>query len=769
MIFLANAEGTITAVVPSPIYEGSSNANEFILIAPFPSSSVVSVSIKLPNGVKLEPYLSGGYKMQNLEDFSGKIQDASGHRYNAWSLLVDYNITEVKGDLHVQFIIVTGTTASGKPIIQTTNDCIIPVEGGEGYLPPDYSESDWNAILAALQAARLAATRAENAAALMEWDYAITNIEALSTEQFQKFATEKGDSPFSVIVKDVSGVLDDNDIVTLPATCSHIHFSNCKIYAHIYAGAKANAVGNVVLPAETVITGFKGMVNPDETNCSSISYFKKVEDCSACRVYNCQTVLNSRLHQLRTGAEGFYFERADNITLTPYGNLPVSAVYIYSLSQTSEISNVIFIANKSGSFTGGYYTIAGARGLSNVTARGISSDDKIRIRYANCTFASPFTCQDYAANVVGKVPFLTNDGSLDARDVYTEDEADEKFVTKDEASSVFDYKGSVERYADLPTSGNEVGDVYNVENETTIDGKVYAAGTNFAWDGTKWDPLGGDFSTVAFLQNATFWDHVITKVANLNSEYLATLSGNVLIKDIDNTTGNYPRNISINSNISTLGIFNCDDLDGYTFTSTVGAKVKLIMDNTRTFNSGDINIVGFYEVCGADGGYVNISNCFYVHDCRVFNISNCDFVTRINGYATITDCKSVSNWFDARGTVTSCKAVSNVFVDPGTDITTVQGRLTITNCQQVRNINKGERSSITYTNCTYVDGFSCADYYGAEDVGKVPVITADGSSQVGELGGSSGDYTALEQRVTAIENDIGDISTILTLLHEGGI
>ena len=46
---------------------------------------------------------------------------------------------------------------------------------------------------------------------------------------------------------------------------------------------------------------------------------------------------------------------------------------------------------------------------------------------------------------------------------------------------VFHYKGSVATYGDLPSSGNEVGDVYNV-NDT---------GKNYAWSGSAWDDLGG--------------------------------------------------------------------------------------------------------------------------------------------------------------------------------------------------------------------------------------------------------------------------------------
>ena len=59
-------------------------------------------------------------------------------------------------------------------------------------------------------------------------------------------------------------------------------------------------------------------------------------------------------------------------------------------------------------------------------------------------------------------------------DAYTKTEIDNK------VSSVYKYKGSVATYANLPTSGQVVGAVYNVEEN----------GANYAWDGTTWDKLG---------------------------------------------------------------------------------------------------------------------------------------------------------------------------------------------------------------------------------------------------------------------------------------
>lgn len=59
-------------------------------------------------------------------------------------------------------------------------------------------------------------------------------------------------------------------------------------------------------------------------------------------------------------------------------------------------------------------------------------------------------------------------------------------------TGLYNYKGSVATYANLPASP-ATGDVYNVEAAYGD----YPAGTNWAWTGTAWDALGGSF-TITF-------------------------------------------------------------------------------------------------------------------------------------------------------------------------------------------------------------------------------------------------------------------------------
>lgn len=58
------------------------------------------------------------------------------------------------------------------------------------------------------------------------------------------------------------------------------------------------------------------------------------------------------------------------------------------------------------------------------------------------------------------------------------------YALKSEIAGVYKLKGSVTTVDALPTTGNAVGDVYNVE----------ADGSNHAWTGTAWDALGGTFT-----------------------------------------------------------------------------------------------------------------------------------------------------------------------------------------------------------------------------------------------------------------------------------
>ena len=139
-------------------------------------------------------------------------------------------------------------------------------------------------------------------------------------------------------------------------------------------------------------------------------------------------------------------------------------------------------------------------------------------------------------------------------------------------TTVYQYKGSVATYANLPTTGQKVGDVWNVE--TADPGHGIKAGDNVAWDGAQWDILGGnhDLSGYAQLNLANTFTALNTFRANItvSNGTAAGSQGQIVL-------GVKPRTATIQANIitSTTGALN------YIATENAGHYFR-IGNNTAT-------------------------------------------------------------------------------------------------------------------------------------------------------------------------------------------
>lgn len=133
-------------------------------------------------------------------------------------------------------------------------------------------------------------------------------------------------------------------------------------------------------------------------------------------------------------------------------------------------------------------------------------------------------------------------------------------------TAVYQYKGSVATYADLPTTGQKVGDVWNVETADPDHG--IKAGDNVAWDGAQWDILGGnhDLSGYAQLNLANTFTALNTFRANIavSNGTAAGSQGQVIF-------GVKPSTATVQANIisSTTGALN------YNATETTGHYFKI--------------------------------------------------------------------------------------------------------------------------------------------------------------------------------------------------
>lgn len=141
-------------------------------------------------------------------------------------------------------------------------------------------------------------------------------------------------------------------------------------------------------------------------------------------------------------------------------------------------------------------------------------------------------------------------------------------------TTVYQYKGSVATYADLPTTGQKVGDVWNVETADPDHG--IKAGDNVAWDGAQWDALGGnhDLSGYAQLNSANTFTALNTFRANIivSNGTAAGSQGQIVL-------GVKPKSATVQANIisSTTGALN------YIATENTGHYFK-IGNNTASIS-----------------------------------------------------------------------------------------------------------------------------------------------------------------------------------------
>lgn len=106
MIFFVANDGTIINSVPSQVYQGSAEANDVYLIAPFATGLQVAVAFKLPNGVYTERY-----PMTGIGEIEGIINKQSGKPYSGWQFAVPNDITQYFGTVTAQFFIYTANGA----------------------------------------------------------------------------------------------------------------------------------------------------------------------------------------------------------------------------------------------------------------------------------------------------------------------------------------------------------------------------------------------------------------------------------------------------------------------------------------------------------------------------------------------------------------------------------------------------------------------------------------------------------------------------------
>lgn len=104
-------------------------------------------------------------------------------------------------------------------------------------------------------------------------------------------------------------------------------------------------------------------------------------------------------------------------------------------------------------------------------------------------------------------------------DVYTKEEV------RGLVSGVYHYRGSKATYADLPTEGQIIGDVWNIELPDAEHGIM--PGDNVAWNGTSWDKLAGTIDLSGYVTAEQFAP--VKEVVDKIPDYLSTVVKSVSV------------------------------------------------------------------------------------------------------------------------------------------------------------------------------------------------------------------------------------------------
>lgn len=146
MIVFCNANGTVTSVLPSPVYQGSALSGGLYFLAPVPKTNSVTVAFELADGTVTDSYLLTPV-IQGLEN----IVDTLGETYSVWEWQTkDKRITEQPGVVTAQFSIgyFSGEEGNSEFQGQTTAAVTFTVQKGVAPLPTETPSADqWDTLI----------------------------------------------------------------------------------------------------------------------------------------------------------------------------------------------------------------------------------------------------------------------------------------------------------------------------------------------------------------------------------------------------------------------------------------------------------------------------------------------------------------------------------------------------------------------------------------------------------------------------------------------
>ena len=315
------------------------------------------------------------------------------------------------------------------------------------------------------------------------------------------------------------------------------------VQAFTYDGSTAET-GNFIVNATTV-----PMSDSDSTTISA-ALAKKLDSTTADTTYAKKSEIPSKLpnpqlftlqmngtqvatYDGSTAQTGNFIVNAETVPMSDSDDTTISAELAKKLDSTTADSTYAKkseIANKADKAT----TLAGY-GIEDAYTKSqidTSLSTKLSSQEASSTYAT-------ITSVEAKADKATTLAGYGITDAFTKNEvntalnakldtatASTTYATKEElnskVASVYKVKGSVANQAALPQEGNEVGDVYNVED----------TGVNYVWTGEEWDSLGGSVDLTNYYTKGDV-DSKLADKANTADVYSKTALDPMLEAKVD--------------------------------------------------------------------------------------------------------------------------------------------------------------------------------------------------------------------------------------------
>lgn len=309
--------------------------------------------------------------------------------------------------------------------------------------------------------------------------------------------------------------------------------------------------------------------------------------------------------------------------------------------------------------------------VDKVSGKGLSTNDFTNTekeKLAGFGSANLYALKSDIGNKVDKVDgkgLSTNDFTTAEKEKLAGFSSADSYALKSDMEQLYKYKGSVASQTALPSSGNEVGDVYNTED----------TGMNYAWNGSQWDALGATYHP------AQTSDMIIVSETQPSSEYnelwIDPDTESVLVPTMDDIEGTYAKKSEVEST--------------YARKAAVGSPLRAATASAMT------DVTKIYVYTGSESGYTS-GHWYYYNgsswaDGGVYN--SVAFVTdkTLTGDGEAADAKTVGD------EVTNLKSALNdsgIFVI-NESVTFVQGG--------VRVNDNGDTENTTRIRSSYV-GFS---------------------------------------------------------------